>query len=286
MKKSVIFILAIIIISLVNTSDIKAQNVLDNVYVPGHVPNREPIPYTYLRESDVMWSKRIWRVMDMREKINHPLYFPKKPINTRISMIDVIMEGVRTGDLTAYTIVDIADDDNTFVVPLTKDEIDKIGGAGIDTIYNTNPDTGDEEVKLIEIKFETAQVKQYMMKEVWFFDNQRSVMDVRIVGMCPIRFYTKGGTDEVRMEKLFWIYFPEVRPFFAKKEVYNVHNDAECRTFDDMFWKRVFSSYIIRESNVYDNRRISSYKKGLGALLEAEKIKDDLFQIEHDLWEY
>jgi hypothetical protein len=52
------------------------QEVLDGIYVKEHHPAKRVIPYTPLREADVMWLKRVWRVIDLREKINHPLYYP------------------------------------------------------------------------------------------------------------------------------------------------------------------------------------------------------------------
>ena len=49
--------------------------------------------------------------------------------------------------------------------------------------------------------------------------------------------------------------------------------------------KRMFASTIVKEGNVYD-RNINEYMIGLDALLEAERIKAEIFNIEHDLWEY
>jgi len=56
-------------------------------------------------------------------------------------------------------------------------------------------------------------------------------------------------------------------------------------TFDQLFQLRRFTSYIIKEDNVYD-RSIDTYAKGVDALLESERIKNDLFIMEHDLWHY
>jgi hypothetical protein len=67
--------------------------------------------------------------------------------------------------------------------------------------------------------------------------------------------------------------------------VFNVKNDSERRTYEDIFWKREFSSSIKKESNVYD-RKIEQYSKGLDALLESDKIKGDIFRFEHDLWHF
>jgi gliding motility associated protien GldN len=87
------------------------------------------------------------------------------------------------------------------------------------------------------------------------------------------------------LEDLFWIYFPEARFVFANSEVFNRINDAERRTYEDVFWKRQFESTVIKESNVYD-RSINEYKTGLDALLEAEKIEEKIFNFEHDFWHY
>jgi hypothetical protein len=49
--------------------------------------------------------------------------------------------------------------------------------------------------------------------------------------------------------------------------------------------KRLFNSYIYKEENVYD-RRIAEYAQGLDALLESERIKNDLLDFEQNLWQY
>ena len=137
------------------------------------------------------------------------------------------------------------------------------------------------------------EVTRYMMKEVWFFDKQRSKLEVRIVGLCPIRRYVKeveGAEEEeggeLTSKLVCWVYYPAARGMFANHEVFNTNNDAERRTFEDIFFKRRFSSYIYQKTNVYDNRRIELYKQGLDAMLEGKKIKAFMFKLEHDLWEY
>ena len=278
--KKVICIMAFML-TFVGINSVSAQNVLDGVYVKEHYPTRKVVPYTHLRETDVMWSKRIWRKLDLREKINQPLYFPIDRIKDRRSLTQVIMEAVREGSLTAYS----ASDDE-FTLTLTKAEIDKIG-AKTDTMYVENPDPPyDLQMKIVVNEFDPGTVKEYRIKEDWFFDKQRSVQDVRIIGICPVADNIDPVTGEIRgSTPLFWIYFPEARNIFASAEVFNRSNDAERRTLEDVFWKRMFGSYVYKEQNVYD-RRIADYKQGIHALLEAERVKDDLFVLEHDLWEY
>jgi gliding motility associated protien GldN len=278
-KKSILT--AIVTLTLVVAfNKVKAQsNILDGVYVKEHTIERRVIPYTYLREADVMWSKRIWRIIDLREKLNHDMYFPIDVIAGRRSLMQVIWDGVtKDGSITAYS----DENDGDFTTQLSKADLDNKYNYW-DTAMIEDPGTGDMVEKVTQVQFNPSDVRQFRVKEDWFFDRQRSVMDVRIIGIAPIRFFQKNGED--RIETMFWIYYPEARFAFVSAEVYNKGNDAERRTYEDIFWKRRFSSYIYKETNVY-NRRISTYLGGLDALLEAEKIKEDIFNMEHDLWEY
>jgi gliding motility associated protien GldN len=270
---------ALVLAMMPNT--ISAQNVLDGVYVKEHYPTRKVVPYTHLREADVMWATRIWRKLDLREKINHPLYYPTERIKDRRSLTQVIVEAVQEGSLTAY---DVMDDE--FTLTLTKAEIEK-KLMRIDTEYIENPDPPyDLQMTIIEETFQPKTVKEYRLKEDWFFDKQRSVLDVRIIGICPVQDNIDPLTGEVRgSTPMFWIYFPEARNIFASAEVFNRSNDAERRTLEDIFWKRMFGSYVYKEKNVYD-RLIQDYKQGIDQLLEAEKIKQEIFFLEHDLWDY
>lgn len=280
--KKLLVILSVVFVSAFASNWAVGQNVLDGVYVKEHYPTRKVIPYTHLREADVMWSTRIWRKLDLREKINHPLYYPTEPIKNRRSLTQVIIEAVREGSLTAY---DPLDDE--FTMTLTKAEIER-KLSFIDTQYIESPDPPyDLQMTVIEEDFQPANVKEFRLKEDWFFDRQKSILDVRIIGIQPVADNIDRTTGEVRgKEPMFWVYFPEARNIFASAEVFNRQNDAERRTMEDIFWKRMFGSFIYKEKNVYD-RLVSEYMlNGIDQLLEAEKIKEEIFILEHDLWEY
>ncbi|MFC1731581.1 gliding motility protein GldN [candidate division KSB1 bacterium] len=253
----------------------------DGVYDKIHSENRKPIPYTNLREADASWVKRMWRVIDMREKINHPFYYPEVPHEGWRSFVTILFDGLKEGSLTAYEISHT----DEFLVPLTYQRVlETLERTDTITLQRLEPPY-DYYDTVIRQEFNPQDVKQIRLKEDWFFDKQRSVLDVRIIGICPVM----DDYDELGNYKgpkpLFWIYFPEARPLFAKTEVFNRFNDAERRTYEDVFWKRMFGSFVIKESNVYD-RRISQYKLGLDALLEADRIKEELFLFEHELWEF
>ncbi len=241
--------------------------------------NLKPVAYPPFRKADLMWEKRIWREIDFREKINHYFYYPIEPHNHWKSFMQILMDGLREGSLTAY---DISATDE-FLVPLTFQEV---VSRQVDTSHQTlnRPYPPYEEFDtVIYTEFDPTRVKRLRIKEDWFFDKQRSQIMVRIIGICPVMIKERDG-DEVT-EPLFWVYFPEARPILSTALIYNSHNDAMRLTFDDAFWKRMFNSYIYKESNVFD-RRILEYATGLDALYEADRIKFELYEFEHDLWEF
>ncbi len=283
------FRILLVLLLVALTGNVSAQtggpNVLDGVYVKEHTIERTPLPYAYLREADVMWSKRIWRIIDLNEKMNLPLKYPlSKQTQDRKSLIDLVMDAVQEGSLTAYT---FADDE--FTAPVTMKEVESRGGARTDTVKMQRPEPPyDEYDTIIAREFSRDKVIGFRMKEDWFFDKQRSVMEVRIIGIAPLIYAVDqdGNVREGNIKiPLFWIYYPEARKLFANAEVFNRSNDAERRSFDDIFQKRLFASYIYKESNVYD-RRIDDYKQGMNALLESERIKTEITNMEHDMWEF
>ena len=281
MKRSLLLIIGL---ALFCSANVSAQTNATSVYTKNHIKNRKPIPFSNIRESDVMWSKLVWRIVDLREKMNLPMYYPTTPQDDRYSLIDLLMYGIENEGLTAY---DTNDDE--FKMPMTLEQIQTKFDAQADTIMQRNRLTGELEEKILAGEMHTDDVKRYMVKEQWFFDKQTSTMQVRIIGICPIREYIKDGDtamDGIQQKQLFWIYFPEARQLLATHEVFNPYNDAARYSFDDLFMKRKFASFITQISNVHNNRGISEYTVGINSMLEAERIKNDIFTYEHDLWEY
>ncbi len=286
MKRVVLFLIGFtLIMGFVSTN---AQDVLKEVYTREHIPNKNPVPYAYVREADVMWAKDIYRIIDLRQKQNLALYYPLKPIGDRMSLVQLLLHGIDNEGIRAFSPEDLK---NEFTIPMTRDQVDEAFEAGIDTLKVPDINTGQLIETVVDKPRKTEQVKQILVKEKWFFDKNHSVMKVRIVGLCPIRVYNQLDdegmpTEAILKKQTFWVYFPEVRPILANHEVFNRNNDAQRISYDDFFWQRRFDSYIIAESNVYENRWISSYSQGMDALLESEKVKSYLFNMEHDLWEY
>ncbi len=312
--------------------NVPSENIIDGVYIKEHVPTKRLIPYEYVREADVIWSKRVWRRIDLREKINQPLYFPfdeylneNKPDetwvrnSTRWSLWTVIKHHIMNNDLTVFSVFNPMDivkqgspDGDLFKYPikaatgknyytdsiykgLVDERISMVTGGGIRAVLNS--EGLDSTVLDLNTMVETTVTETYTekswvvskdivaydLKEDWFFDKERSVLDVRILGICPVIYEsTKEGG---KYEQMFWLYFPHCRFVLNNYFSYNTKNDAQWVSFDDVFWKRQFSSYIYRESNVFE-RKIDSYRTGVDALRESEKITEEIRNIEHDVWHF
>jgi len=284
MKKIFVFLGIMIFVLTAFQYEVKAQ-IMDGAYKRENLSKRKPVPLPYVREADVMWSKKIWRVIDLREKMNQVLYFPTKETEGRLSLINLLLRGIEDGQLTAYD----ARNDDEFKVPMAFDQVKETFGAAARTRKVRDPMTGDYVEKVIEGEIRGEEVKQIMIKEEWYFDKQTSTLNVRIIGICPIQeFYREEdiNQEDVQRRQVFWIYYPEARGLLASNGVINPNNTARNLSFDDLFIKRRFNSYVVKESNTFNNRSISNYLSGKDAMLESKRIENEIFNFEQDLWEY
>lgn len=262
-----------------------AQTVLDGAWIKEHNKTKKVVQYPFIREADVMWARRIWQDIDLREKMNLPLYYPLEESNGMKSLFDVIRTALLDeGSITAYSsgVTGLEDD---FRVALMRNDVKAILEKQ-DTSSTQDPDTGEMVEVIQTIKINSQDITRYRIKEDWFFDKQRSERYMRIIGIAPLKErISEDGEPTGAYEVLFWLYFPECRYVFANWDSFNRFNDAERRSFDDLFQKRMFSGLIVKESNVY-NRKIDDVYAGIDALMQAEDIKEKLFNLEHDLWDF
>jgi gliding motility associated protien GldN len=253
------------------TTDTKPR---DLFYDEVAVKEREPIPYDYVSENDVYWHKRIWRLLDVKEKMNLPYAYEGLDWTVLKPLITVLRDAAIANEITVYQ-------EDNFEQPLTPDVVSQ-RGASIDTLPKYDLQTGEViGDTIMQRPFDPNKVLHWRIKEDWFFNKKTSAMQVRIMGIAPLYY-----DEEARIEyPLFWVHYPTSRTILAHNEAFNPKNDAQRLSWDDMFQMRLFTSVIIKESNVFD-RRIQDYASGLDALRESDRIKEDIFNFEHDLWSY
>ncbi len=288
MKKLGLLVLSLI---LCGAFEMKAQVIeepeenLDGFYVKSsdaYPDGKKPFEYPYVREADIVWSCRIWRVIDFKEKINQVFYYPIVPDQGRKNLTTILDEALTEGRIRAF-------EDDMFSTEITNwtEYKAKFGTTRTETLVEYDMDgmemTRDTNI-FVPANFESAE--KLRIKEEWFLDKNRTVEDVRIIGFSLVASYEKSEGD-VQTLALGWIRYndPEVRLLLANSEVYNPQNDRARRSYDDIFQKRIFDSYIIRETNTF-NRSINDYVQGADALAESERIKEYLFNMEEDMWEY
>jgi len=272
--------------------------------------------WPYLREADVLWRKRVWEEIDLRQKMNYPLFYPIKEKMGRKSLWQVINAALEDPDsgviaYRAYAKATGGYEDDEFTEPVALSELSSVLGPkfvidsvckslripqNIDFDGDCVPDTedackndpgkadySDSTKNGCPTKFEPTDVVAYQLKEDWIFDKQRSQRFVRIIGIAPM--YVDSSQTVPERKPMFWLYYSQCRGAFAESECFNMMNDAFKGTFEDLFETRHFSAFVTKEENVYD-RKIQEYSQGIDALLEGERIKKEIFEYEHDLWNY
>lgn len=246
--------------------------------------NREriPIQYDYIREDDRFWEKRLWQVIDTREKMNLPFqYNVEDETGVNQLFINILLEAIKNNEIEAFSPVD-----DRFSTKLSWQEIQTKTGGEERTVRSIDPVTGEEKLVTTRDEFNPLTVKQFKIKEVWVFDKEASALKVRILGIAPLMSrFNEDGSFRASVP-LFWVYYPDLRPVLAKYDVYNQNNDAATMSWEDLFEMRFFSSYVVKEQNNY-NREIRHYiKDGVMQLLEGQSIKEKIFNKEQDLWQY
>ncbi len=246
---------------------------LDDIVEKRTIVEKRVLPYDHIREADIFWEKRVWRVIDVREKMNLPFAYPERPFFT------ILMEAAEAGEIQAYST-----EDDKFSAKLTGDEVASMG-ATIDTVVVFDPETYEEQIQIVRNDINPEDVKRFRVKEVWFFDEETSTLQVRILGIAPL-LDVRDDNGNFKFEKpMFWVYYPEARKMLAREKVFNLGNDASPITWEDLLEMRYFSSYITKVSNVHD-RRLQQYLSGVDLLMESDKLRQEIFNFEHDLWSY
>jgi gliding motility associated protien GldN len=258
----------------------------EDIYVDGLFAEEEEgdksytakvLPYEAIRKADVPWEKRVWRLIDTREKMNLVWRAEEQPF------FEILKELIKNGEITVFK-------DEKFKEPLSYAELEN-SLSKTDTTNAYNSETFEEEIKITKNTKDWRNVKQYRVKEIWYFDNKSSMLKQRILGISPLYEEQIEGVENALVIPMFWVYYPEARMPLAKYRILADENDQIPMSWTDLLDNRRFSSIIIKRSNTLNYRVEDFFNPDdemflMDQLFESEKIKAELFNFEHDLWEY
>jgi len=264
----------------------------DNAIEKNLVKDRTPLAYEHIREDDAIFREKVWREIDIREKINLPFRYVADEDNGNQRFIAILLNTVKSGEVTAFD----ASIDDRFTTPMTLEQIGGKLAGSCDTIMVPDLDKdptlskGIMKESVVCEEFNMDEITKFRVKEEWVFDKESSRMYVRILGIAPVKtYFNKVTGQELGSAPIFWIYYPDMRPALAKYEVYNGKNFGARMSWEELFESRFFGSYVIKSTldNPYDQFLKQRYPgDGVLRLLEGENIKDRIFNYEQDLWSY
>ena len=289
-------------------SDTVAAGVMDAIRAPidgihkthPYLLTHKPMDFAYVRWDDILYSTLTWSVIDLREKINHPLYFPTESRGNWKSLMKAITDAVTDSSEANPTPLYVYNDEY-LTIPYTIEGLRAIMGESYpdDSLNDWGEVVGQ---KRVHIEWGAKDVFQYIIKDQYIIDKQRSVMEPRLLAICPMFWIERRDNtmqasndddDDMpavtprRWRPFGWLYYEEMRPTLVTTEVFNNHNNAQRRTYDDIFVQRRFSSFIKAVENVHNNRQINEYwVNGMDQRLEADAIKESIRYKEHEMWEF
>ncbi|MEO8569109.1 MAG: gliding motility protein GldN [Ginsengibacter sp.] len=254
------------------------------------VTERTPLAYEHLREDDAVYRQKVWREIDTREKMNLPFRYSANDNNGNQRFISILFKAIQDGpDNGGVTVFNAVDD--RFTTPMTIGEVAKVvsGGSVSVPIYDSLGNVTGTKETVAEVNLDSFY--KFHIKEEVIFDKESSRLFWRILGIAPVKnVITSQGIDLGETE-LFWVYYPDMRPIFAKYEVYNSKNYGARMSWEELFESRMFYGRIIKSTldNPFD--QLLSQQLGLKdsrilQLLEGENIKDKIFNYEQNLWSY
>ena len=252
-----------------------------------------PMEYGFINEDDVLFSKVVWEVIDLNEKINQPYYNSSDGIVYQtLSLFDALKNGIESGEITEVY------DDEYFQYKIDKEgAINALSRNDTTDWYWEQKEQGldmntVEDPGFDNFVIESDKIKMVKVKGLWYIDKRMSEMRYRILGLAmmgpdaqSIGRGFEGADDYV---DLFWIFYPSAREVLHKYTIFNPQNSSSKVTYDDMLNARRFNSIIYKSSDAMGNRSIEQYipRDAQAQLDESHRIRDGVLERENDMWNY
>lgn len=254
--------------------------------------NDNPLPYGYVDDRDILWSKTTWEIIDLDERVNFPLYYPIDTNNIgseRRSLYDVLVKNIKNGNISEVYA------DSYFSEQRTLRDIE---GS---LVYSDTTDLGIEQFNAVgsvdpeyvrRFTLDAGDIEEWRIRGVWYLDKRQGELRYRLLAICPVanearsKAFPDDGVD-AKVE-LFWVWYPGARDILHKAKAFNRKNTSQPISFDHLLNSRRFNAVIYKDDNVQGDRGVADYinDNALMQLLESDRIKDQIRNIEIDLWNY
>ena len=262
----------------------------DDIIERGLVKDRTPLAYEHIREDDAVYRQRLWREIDVHEKMNLPFVYKADDNNGNQRFLNILLNAIKSGEITAF---DAAMDDR-FTTPMPLERIAEVLVGKQTTItvqdWKNDPDgsKGLTKDSVVTPEYNPDKVEKFWIKEDVVFDKESSRLHVRIIGIAPLMTVRNSDGSFRDVQPIFWVYYPDLRPLLAKYEAYNGKNYGARLSWEELFESRMFASRIIKSTidNPFDQMIQGFIKDPILRLLEGENIKEKIFNYEQDLWSY
>ena len=255
--------------------------------------NDAPLAYGYVDDRDILWSKTVWEIIDLDERVNFPLYYPIDTIDIgadRRSLYDVLIKNYRNGNLEEVYADSYFTDKRKY--DDLRDALKKVDTTDLGyEQLNAGEQISPEYINQRELT--SADIVEYRIKGIWYFDKRQGELKYRLLGIAPVApdvnfIDDESMAPEDALVELFWVWYPGARQILHTAKVFNAQNSAIPISFDMLLNARRFNAVVYKEDNVHGDREIRDYiaDNALFQLLEAHRIKEGIRDREQDMWAY
>ena len=240
-------------------------------------------PHAKALPQDLIWTREVYRILDMKKEENGALYYPVEPIGDRMNLFSLIFKLLAQKKIPAYEYLldgtERLTSDNEIKF---KDVLDRF------SIYYEQKKLKERKDSVLVIDnsdVPSAYVLSYFVKEVWYFDQRTSTYNSMITALCPVYHRQDDFSMEPVKLPMFWIDYQDLAPHLTSAMIMASNfNNVANRSMDDFFVSHQYSGDIYKTTNL-QNRPLAEYCKTDSAMIkEQKKIEAELVSFEMSLY--
>jgi hypothetical protein len=280
-------------------------------FLPSKEKVKERLPLTVISTGMPATLVMLFSSSCLYVKLKSSVSSDFKPNEKYKSLFRVILDASVEGGLKAYDKIDF-DIQPKYDNPIPQDSLkNRFVTCDWNTANNTprissliekDPLTNQNKVSSYYYEDYASKQMKFIIQEIIFFNKHYSRMFTKIIGIAPVYVYNETNVTNLNMTGInksgesvwnflqssvtCWYLFDELRPFLAKQYMVPNGNDTERLTFDEFFSQKLYSSYLLGDSNMFNRMLLQAYNEPEQILKEQKRIETELLNVEQDIWEY